>query len=111
MDRDKRWERIKIAFDAIVEGESDCKVGNLEDFTTAIENAYARNETDEFLKPIVIDGAKGAIQDGDTVVFFNYRSDRMRELSAALGILPTPFDAKRIPKDIVSCYFLHNIFL
>ncbi|KAJ3410639.1 hypothetical protein HDV05_003530 [Chytridiales sp. JEL 0842] len=95
MDRDKRWERIKVAFDALVDGVAEHKVTSFEGFTKAVEAAYERGETDEFLKPIVLDNAEGAIKDGDTIVCFNYRSDRMREISAALGIQPTPFEARR----------------
>ncbi|KAJ3326732.1 hypothetical protein HDU76_012688 [Blyttiomyces sp. JEL0837] len=100
MDRDKRWERVKVAYDAVVEGDSDIKAADFDEFVKAVETAYARDETDEFLKPIVLEGGKGAIKDGDTLVFFNYRSDRMRELSSAIGILPTPFEVKRVPQDI-----------
>ncbi|KAI8850923.1 BPG-independent [Chytridium lagenaria] len=93
MDRDKRWERVKIAYDAVVDGVSS-------GFKDAVDEAYKRDETDEFLKPIVLADAKGAIKDGDTLVFFNFRSDRMRELSSAIGILPTPFEVARVPKDV-----------
>ncbi|KAJ3217982.1 hypothetical protein HDU67_006882 [Dinochytrium kinnereticum] len=102
MDRDKRWERVKVAYDAVVEGVSsqDVYVDGFDGFKTAIETAYAKDETDEFLKPIVLAKAAGAIKDGDTLVFFNFRSDRMRELSSAIGILPTPFAVPRVPQNV-----------
>jgi 2,3-bisphosphoglycerate-independent phosphoglycerate mutase len=81
MDRDKRWERTKLAYDAITEG-----VGT--PFPTAqaaIEDAYARNVTDEFIEPAVI-GAPQPISEGDAIVFFNFRSDRGRQLTEALSV-------------------------
>ncbi|KAI9346146.1 BPG-independent [Obelidium mucronatum] len=100
MDRDKRWERVKLAYDALTLGTAETKATTFDSFIEAVKACYARDETDEFLKPIVLDGGKGTIQDGDTVVFFNYRSDRMRELSSALGISPMPFEAEKSPKDL-----------
>ena len=83
MDRDRRWERTKLAYDAMVRG-----VGAREsDPVAAVRAALARGETDEFVKPIVIqrDGAPVApIRDGDGVFCFNYRSDRMRQIVRAL---------------------------
>jgi 2,3-bisphosphoglycerate-independent phosphoglycerate mutase len=83
MDRDKRWERIKKAYDAIVFGNGE-RAGSAHQ---AVEQSYARNETDEFIKPTVIyDGAEQVrrIKDGDSVIFFNFRADRARELTVAL---------------------------
>ncbi|KAJ3183151.1 hypothetical protein HK101_009880 [Irineochytrium annulatum] len=102
MDRDKRWERVKIAYDAVVDGVSNQNVyvKDLDGFKGAIEAAHAKDETDEFLKPIVLEGKKGAIRDGDTLIFFNFRSDRMRELSSAIGIPPAAFEVGRTPKDL-----------
>ncbi|KAJ3115200.1 hypothetical protein HDU96_001046 [Phlyctochytrium bullatum] len=102
MDRDKRWERVKVAYDAVVDGISNQNVyvSNLEGFRAAIETAYARDETDEFLKPIVLEDSKGAIKDGDTLIFFNFRSDRMRELSSSIGIPPANFAVNRVPKNL-----------
>ncbi|KAJ3012280.1 hypothetical protein HKX48_006358 [Thoreauomyces humboldtii] len=90
MDRDKRWDRVKVAYDALVEGKGDTS----EDASKTIEERYKADETDEFLKPIVI-GKDGRLQKGDTTVFFNYRSDRMRELTQALG-LEMPFEGKKV---------------
>jgi len=83
MDRDKRWERVKEAYDLMVHGkgkESECMV-------TAMEESYAEGVTDEFIKPIihVEDGKPVAtIQEGDVVIFFNYRNDRAKELTVVL---------------------------
>ena len=84
MDRDNRWERVEKAFRLFAFGEG-IKEKNPVD---AVKNAYMRNETDEFVKPIVItDGSGnpiGSIRNGDAVVFFNFRSDRAREITRAL---------------------------
>ena len=80
MDRDKRWERTKLAYDAMVNG-----VGvPVADPIAAIEQAYAAGETDEFVKPRVITGAP-LIRDGDGIFCFNYRADRMRQIVRALA--------------------------
>lgn len=94
MDRDNRWERVVKAYDAIVNGKGDTA-------KTAIDcmiNSYAKNVLDEFVVPCVIDGAK-TINDGDSVIFFNFRPDRAREITRALT--QEPFDGfKRDKKDI-----------
>ncbi|MBI3819022.1 MAG: 2,3-bisphosphoglycerate-independent phosphoglycerate mutase [Planctomycetes bacterium] len=80
MDRDKRWDRVKLAYDALTL-RAGARAG---DAAGAIADAYARGETDEFVKPIVVgDPARGAIEDGDSVIFFNFRADRAREISSA----------------------------
>ncbi|XP_028967083.1 2,3-bisphosphoglycerate-independent phosphoglycerate mutase [Galendromus occidentalis] len=101
MDRDKRWERIQIAFEGLVQGKGEKT--SLENVISLVEGRYnaadvSQKQTDEFLKPIIIN-EEGLIKDGDTVVFFNYRSDRARQLSQALGEKP-PFETSVIPKDI-----------
>ena len=89
MDRDRRWERTRQAYDAMVRG-----IGRPEtDPVAAVEAALARGETDEFVKPIVLvkDGAPVApIRDGDGIFCFNYRSDRMRQIVRTL--MSTGFD-------------------
>ena len=81
MDRDKRWDRVKLAYDALVHDSGLHAPNGL----TAVRQAYARGETDEFIKPTVVaDGGESRIADGDAVFFFNFRPDRARELSAAL---------------------------
>jgi 2,3-bisphosphoglycerate-independent phosphoglycerate mutase len=87
MDRDKRWERTRLAYDAIVGG-----VGSTEsqDALTAVRTSHTAGVTDEFIRPIVIVDANrspvGPIRDGDSVVFFNFRADRARQLSRALAL-------------------------
>lgn len=85
MDRDKRWERTKIAWDALVHGEA-LETANA---VQAVEEAYASGETDEFIKPRLVIGAgeeAGTIRDGDAVFFFNFRADRARQLSRAFAL-------------------------
>jgi 2,3-bisphosphoglycerate-independent phosphoglycerate mutase len=81
MDRDKRWERTKRGYDAIVHGVGD----HAPSATAAIEAGYARGETDEFLVPTVIDGVDGAVRDRDPIVHVNFRADRARQLTHALS--------------------------
>jgi 2,3-bisphosphoglycerate-independent phosphoglycerate mutase len=82
MDRDRRWDRIKLAYDAIVHGRSDCPRADTGE--SAVRAAYERGETDEFIKPTLV-GDEGQIRDGDAVLFFNFRPDRARELTRALA--------------------------
>jgi 2,3-bisphosphoglycerate-independent phosphoglycerate mutase len=84
MDRDKRWDRLREAWDAIVEAQSDYRAI---DGLSALQAAYARGENDEFVLPTVIDGAQ-PMRDGDAVVFMNFRADRARQISAAF-VSPT----------------------
>ncbi|KAH9854492.1 cofactor-independent phosphoglycerate mutase [Lenzites betulinus] len=95
MDRDKRWERIKIAVDGLVKGDGEAS----EDPVATIEERYKKDETDEFLKPIIVGGEKTRIQDGDTIFFFNYRSDRMREIATVFGLPDKPMEVD-VPKDL-----------
>lgn len=88
MDRDKRWDRVEIGMKGVVLGEgkdSDDPVG-------AIKARYEKGENDEFLKPIIFGGKERRVQDDDTLFFFNYRSDRVREVTQLLG------DVDRSPK-------------
>ncbi|MDE3235304.1 MAG: 2,3-bisphosphoglycerate-independent phosphoglycerate mutase [Bacteroidota bacterium] len=83
MDRDKRWERVKLAYDALVNGAGQ----HTNDIIAAIENSYAENVTDEFIKPIIntkADPAKAKIKEGDAVICFNFRTDRCREITEVL---------------------------
>lgn len=118
MDRDKRWERVKIAFDGLVNGVGE----EGKDVVKAIEERYKKDETDEFLKPIIVNGDEGRIKgtflaymhiagyltfcyfcytDDDTLFLFNYRSDRVREIATILGQLDKPIDVN-VPKNLVS---------
>ena len=85
MDRDRRWERTRVAYEAMVHGR-----GNpVEHPVLAVQAAYQRGETDEFIQPLVHirNGVPvGTMRDGDGVFFFNYRSDRMRQIVAALAV-------------------------
>jgi 2,3-bisphosphoglycerate-independent phosphoglycerate mutase len=80
MDRDRRWERIKLAYDAIVHARGL----EADDADEAVRSSYERDETDEFIKPTVIGGYDGAA-DGDVAIFVNFRPDRARELTMALA--------------------------
>jgi 2,3-bisphosphoglycerate-independent phosphoglycerate mutase len=80
MDRDHRWERIKLAFDAMVHGQGS----RAETAAEAVADAYEAGDTDEFIKPTVIGNYDG-MQPGDVVIAFNFRPDRMREIVEALG--------------------------
>ncbi|GHV62589.1 2,3-bisphosphoglycerate-independent phosphoglycerate mutase [Bacteroidia bacterium] len=84
MDRDNRWERVKVAYDMLVFGKGE-EARHVED---AMQKSYDEGVTDEFLKPIIhvkSDGTPvGLVQAGDVVVFFNYRNDRAKELTIAL---------------------------
>ena len=84
MDRDKRWERVKIAYDLLVNGIGEKSTNMVE----AVEKSYAEGVTDEFIKPIVhVDAAGeaiGTIKPNDVVIFFNYRNDRAKELTIVL---------------------------
>ena len=79
MDRDQRWDRVRRAWDVIVEAQSD---HHAYDAIAALQAAYAREENDEFVAPTVIEGAQ-PMHDGDAVVFMNFRADRARQLTAA----------------------------
>lgn len=79
MDRDRRWERVRLAYEAIVDG----KGAGFPDAQAAITDAYARDVTDEFLPASVIGGYAG-MRDGDAVLSFNFRADRVRQLLSAL---------------------------
>jgi 2,3-bisphosphoglycerate-independent phosphoglycerate mutase len=98
MDRDKRWERVKEAYNVMVNGTGKA----VTDTVKAMEESYAEGVTDEFIKPIVhVDAAGkpvGLIQEGDVVLFFNYRNDRAKELTVVLSQEDMPdFGMKTIP--------------
>ncbi len=82
MDRDKRWERVKLAYDALVNGVGE----QSSDLLQSIETSYAADITDEFIKPIINTkvGAAGRIKDGDVAICFNFRTDRCREITHVL---------------------------
>lgn len=83
MDRDKRWERVKVAYDLLVKGEGT----PAENMIEAVQASYDADVTDEFIKPIVhVENGKpvSVIEEGDVVIFFNYRNDRAKELTVVL---------------------------
>ena len=79
MDRDNRWDRVKLAWDCMVKGQGESAATAAE----AIENAYQRGENDEFIKPTVLDGFE-SIETGDQVIFLNFRRDRPRQIVSSL---------------------------
>jgi 2,3-bisphosphoglycerate-independent phosphoglycerate mutase len=80
MDRDKRWDRVKIAYDLLISGEGK----QATDMVQAMQESYDEDVTDEFVKPINNSTVDGTIKEGDAVIFFNYRNDRAKELTIAL---------------------------
>lgn len=92
MDRDNRWERIRTAYEAIVLRRGVAA----KDAIAAVRDAYARGETDEFVKPTVVDGG-APLADGDAVLFWNFRADRARELTNAItGQIPERFEGQLV---------------
>jgi 2,3-bisphosphoglycerate-independent phosphoglycerate mutase len=86
MDRDKRWERVKIAYDSLVN-----RVGRItNDIFGAVEQSYEMNVTDEFIKPIINENADASIKNDDAVICFNFRTDRCREITQVLTQMPVP---------------------
>lgn len=96
MDRDKRWERVKLAYDALVNGIGE-ETG---DVLLAVKKSYENGVTDEFIKPIIhktTEGNKAVIQDGDAVICFNFRTDRCREITTVLSQTDMPdFGMKKL---------------
>jgi 2,3-bisphosphoglycerate-independent phosphoglycerate mutase len=98
MDRDNRWERVKLAYDLLVKGEGK----KTQDVLKAIESSYTENVTDEFIKPIVRTDANGKplaiIQEHDVVICFNFRTDRCREITQVLSQQDKPeFGMHKLP--------------
>jgi 2,3-bisphosphoglycerate-independent phosphoglycerate mutase len=81
MDRDKRWDRVQLAYDLLVHGRAEHETESGE---AAARGAYERDETDEFIRPVLV-GEEARIRPGDSVVAFNFRPDRMREITLALA--------------------------
>ena len=80
MDRDNRWDRVKVAYDLLVKGEGK----QATDMVAAMQQSYDEDVTDEFVKPINNANVDGTIKEGDAVIFFNYRNDRAKELTVVL---------------------------
>lgn len=100
MDRDKRWERLQIAYEALVEGKGTV----FADYREAISKSYDAGITDEFVMPIIMEnGAK--VKDGDVVIFFNFRTDRAREMLWAFKDPSfTGFQRKHVPETYYVCF-------
>ncbi|QKJ89043.1 2,3-bisphosphoglycerate-independent phosphoglycerate mutase [Paramixta manurensis] len=80
MDRDNRWERVQLAYDLITQAKGEFQADCAQQ---ALEEAYARGENDEFVKPTVIGGNDAALQEGDALIFMNFRADRARQITRA----------------------------
>jgi 2,3-bisphosphoglycerate-independent phosphoglycerate mutase len=109
MDRDKRWERTRRAYELLVNAEGAQAV----DPVSAIKRSYERGITDEFVEPIVVtdDAGKplGKMQDGDTVIFFNFRPDRARQITRALAMPGfSEFPVPGRPKISFVCFTLYD---
>ena len=104
MDRDKRWERIKVAYDQLVNG-----VGRQEtDMVEAVQGCYDRHteehkNTDEFMEPLVNATCDGKIEEGDVVIFFNYRNDRAKEITIVLTQQDMPEQGMHIIPNLHYC--------
>jgi len=99
MDRDKRWDRIEKAYRLYTLGEGVKEKNPVE----AVKNAYSRNETDEFIQPVIITDERGkplrTVQDGDGIIFFNFRADRARQITQAFTDTEfTFFNRTSLPK-------------
>ncbi len=102
MDRDQRWERIKLAYDLIVKGKGVLK----DDFRSAFNDSYSNGVTDEFLKPTKIADINGTVQKNDIVICFNFRTDRCRQITTVLTQKNFPkFNMYKIP---LSYYTMTN---
>ena len=96
MDRDKRWNRVKEAYDLLVEGKGE----KATDMVKAMQESYAADVTDEFVKPISNATVDGTIQEGDVVIFINYRNDRAKELTQVLTQQDMPEEGMHTIKDL-----------
>ena len=96
MDRDKRWERVKEAYDLLVKGIG----AEATDMVQAVQDSYDAGVTDEFIKPIKNSAVDARIQEGDVVIFFNYRNDRAKELTIVLTQQDMPDAGMNTIKDL-----------
>ena len=100
MDRDQRWERVKKAYDLLVHGTGEAT----DDFSASLKDSYQKGTTDEFIEPLVCSSKAGRIQAGDVVLFFNFRTDRGRELTQMLS-------QKAFPEQATTPLDLHYVTL
>ena len=96
MDRDKRWNRVKEAYDLLVEGKGK----QATDLVKAMQESYDEGVTDEFIKPINNSAVDGTIQEGDVIIFINFRNDRARELTQVLTQEDMPTEGMHTIKDL-----------
>ena len=96
MDRDKRWNRVKEAYDLLVEGKGK----QADDMVKAMQESYDEDVTDEFIKPICNSTVDGTIQEGDVIIFINYRNDRAKELTQVLTQQDMPEEGMHTIKDL-----------
>ncbi len=96
MDRDKRWDRVKVAYDLLVNGQGE----QATDMVAAVQASYDADVTDEFIKPINNSTVDGTIKDGDVVIFFNYRNDRAKELTVVLTQHDMPEEGMHVIPDL-----------
>lgn len=96
MDRDKRWNRVKEAYDLLVEGKGK----QATDLVKAMQESYDEGVTDEFIKPINNSAVDGTIQEGDVIIFINFRNDRARELTQVLTQEDMPAEGMHTIKDL-----------
>eukprot|EP00127_Corallochytrium_limacisporum_P004247 Clim_evm192s157 gene=Clim_evmTU192s157 len=94
MDRDKRWERIQIAYEMLTQGKGEGV--QLDALIDTVKKRHESGENDEFLKPIVLE-PKGNLADNDVCLFFDFRADRMRQIVETVGLKP-PFETSVVPK-------------
>ncbi len=109
MDRDKRWERTQRAYESLVKGHGE----GATDPIAAVQKSYEQGVTDEFVEPIVIvkqDGSPiGSLNDGDSVIFFNFRPDRARQLTRAIAVPGfAEFDCSRRPSAAFVCFTVYD---
>jgi 2,3-bisphosphoglycerate-independent phosphoglycerate mutase len=109
MDRDKRWERTERAYDLLVKGKGEPTT----DPIAAVKNSYQQGVTDEFVEPVVVINGNGeplrVIEDGDGVIFFNFRPDRARQLSRALAVPGfQEFDVSNGPHIRLVCFTVYD---
>lgn len=97
MDRDQRWDRVEKAYDCLISGEGNHSANSAE----AIQSSYAADLTDEFVLPTITGEADSRIKDGDSLIFFNYRPDRAREITRAINMPDfSGFERKKVLKNI-----------
>ena len=96
MDRDKRWERVKVGYDQLVHGEGK----QSDNMVRAMQESYDEGVTDEFIKPIVNSTVDGRVKEGDVFIFFNYRNDRAKEITTVLTQQDMPEQGMHTIKDL-----------